>query len=163
MSKKRPDEDSAEPRGELVPATPQPGSLQERFIQQPGDYWCSFPIATIQDKAKLQKALVTQDVKIDEVAGMSWQTVDLVAQRIQLMSEEDGELKDATRLVLIDDKGKMVSTVSEGAVTSMRAIIATFGRPPWQPPLKLVFDRKKTRKGFFTYVVWVETFSGSDK
>lgn len=136
----------------IRPASP----LSSRLLDGIGNYWSSLDINSYRGKAILQKALVTQDKKIDEVDGMEWVVRDMVAQYIELADEESGELRQATRLVLISPAGHMVSTVSEGAVNSFRQIIATFGRPPWPDGLKVLFERKKTRKGYFTYVVSVD-------
>ncbi len=139
-----------------LPAVVNVGPLSERMEGGVGSYWSTLPTDTMQGKAALQRALVTQDLRIDEIDDMAVTVCHLVAQRINLVNEADGEIAEVTRLALITPESKIVSTVSEGAVNSFRQIIGTFGKPPWPKGLRVKFERKKTRKGFFTYVVSVD-------
>lgn len=157
MAKAKPPEQPPEqPSTDLVPAHLDVSPVAERLIGGVGSYWTSLDTGTMQGKAFLQRALVTQDLKVDEIDDGVITVTDLVAQRIQIVSDNDGEIADATRLVLIGKDGRTVSTVSEGAVNSLRQVISTFGKPPWKDGLRLKFERKKTRKGFWTFCVTVD-------
>lgn len=143
------------PGQELIPTATEVPSMLSKLVGESNQYYTSLPQESFNDKTIVQRAASTEDVKISDVKDGKWITRHLFASTVQLVNEESGEINLATRVAMISPDGKICSCVSEGAVNSIRQIVASFGRPPWEPPLTLVFESRKTRRGFRTYVVTV--------
>lgn len=86
----------------------------------------------------------------DVQPGEDWEgTFRLVwwyCHRIEL--EDDGELIDTVRTVLIDDQGNAIKFVSDGIRKDLFRIIAAFGLEKLDPPLPVEVKPVRTRKGF---------------
>lgn len=62
-------------------------------------------------------------------------------------ANEDGEVDEFPRTVLIDEKGKSYEAYSDGIAESVRKMIGVFGLPPWKPAQQIVFRKKRTGLG----------------
>lgn len=99
---------------------------------------------TKPDKRKLiMKALQDCDAKLTECVNMSIMAVDYFAHDVTLTNKENGELVQAIRLVVIDDKGMCYECVSQTLLRSLQTVAFVFGHPPWTTPLKLTVRSKR--------------------
>jgi hypothetical protein len=105
----------------------------------PAPFWCSWRTSTAVDKARLLKAM---HGKVDSLADILDETIEVrhvLTQRIEVVSQETGEVVPSIRIVLIGPKDELYGCVSEYAWKSLQSIGSPqlFGPPPWEPPLRL--------------------------
>lgn len=59
---------------------------------------------------------------------------------------EDGEVVEAKRVVLVDTKGDSYECVSQGVFDFLSDAVAVYGYKPWHPPLRVKVTMKQTRR-----------------
>lgn len=65
--------------------------------------------------------------------------------KIEIVREEDGEVRDCIRCVLIEPDGKAWAFVSDGIAKEIARIIDVFGAGPYNPPVKVEVKQIQTR------------------
>jgi len=113
--------------------------------------WTSLPV---DDKIAIAQAMGDADYNLRDYFkadpfAKPVKMVNALAHNVQLVND-DGELIDASRVVIIDENGKTYSTVADGARSSLGNIFAIFGLPPYNPPLSIVAKEVLTRRKFYT-------------
>lgn len=114
-------------------------------------FWTSIQPSDPKSKSLLRKCLADADATANDFFGKPFLTQHLFIHNVELADPESGEVLMVTRSVLVSPAGDTLSMCSSGAIRSLRAIIATEGPPPWNPPLPIVIRPVKTRRGFTTY------------
>ena len=85
---------------------------------------------------------------IDEYLGETINLVDYVAQIVEFVNE-DGEMQEGVRIVLIDDEGKSYAAMSDGLMKSLQTFVSVMGSPAtWPEPLPIKVVEVKSRRGF---------------
>jgi len=106
-----------------------------------------------EDKIGIARAMGDADYNLrdyfKENKGAVLYLQHYLAHKVEVVTDS-GEAVDAVRLVLIDEDGKRYSTVANGARSSFANLIAIFGMPPFNPPIKIEAREIKTRRGFYT-------------
>lgn len=93
----------------------------------------------------------------DEAIGVEIEVREWIAQPIELANEHTGEYEDRLRLVLSDGDGIQLSTCSPSAMQAWRLVVQALGNGPFNPPVKCVLRKGKSRKGLaFTTIVVLE-------
>lgn len=114
-------------------------------------FYCSIPdTGDRSSKVKIYNAINNAAHKIDDVKGQKINVVDIIAHPVSLVADETGEVMNATRIVLVDDKGVGYETVASGVMSSLEKIFGIVGMPSYDPPLGVVPREQKTRKGYKT-------------
>lgn len=103
-----------------------------------------------ESKVSIYNAINNAKNKIDDFKGQKINVVDVVAHPVKLVEDQSGELIEALRIVLIDDKGEGYETVATGVMSSLEKLFGIVGMPSYDPPLTVIPREQKTRKGFKT-------------
>jgi len=143
------------------------GSMLEEMSGAAAKFFTTLPQETPLDKAKLMNCLQAPDFKTDEIIGKTFMLKNFIAQNITMVNEETGEITDATRLVLISEKGKSVVAVSKGLFNSVKMLIQIFGLPGnggWKESIPVMLAQLTVKKGrTFNLKVVTETVEKTDK
>jgi hypothetical protein len=123
---------------------------------RPHKMWCSIRKDDVAMRAVILKASQAADEHAADLGKDAWPTAHILAHEVDCLDDATGELRTLTRLVLIRPDGKTCDMVSEGARKSMQLIIGLYGPPPWSPALMITVERKKTRRGFTTFLLSVQ-------
>lgn len=103
---------------------------------------------TMESKARIFNSINSPDKRISDCIGETISLANIVAHPIQLIDENSGELIEAMRMVLVDDKGTSYEAVSTGIVNAVARILQIFGQPGnWSEPIKVKPVQKGTRNG----------------
>lgn len=93
-----------------------------------GAGWCSLAAVDDKDKVTLFNAVTTPDKLADQI-NKQINLRHIYVEIIQVQSEQTGELVNAPRVVLIDDKGHGYQSVGTGIYNAAKRIIGIFGDP----------------------------------
>lgn len=85
---------------------------------------------------------------MDEVINVH----DLFMVPVELTDPVTGEVRDAVRVVLMCDEGNF-ATCSKGVLISVNNLVASIGKPTWEPPVALRVEKKKGTRFKFTNLV----------
>lgn len=108
---------------------------------------CSFDRTTLEGKRQAFNASQGAALSWEDALGQDFPVENILVHRTKLEQIEGGELVDFTRLVLCAPDGALLSTVSESVLQGVAKLVATFGPPPWNPPIVIVPAVEKSRKG----------------
>ncbi len=104
---------------------------------------------SIESKSKVFNAMGDTDYALGDKLNETINMVDFLVHSVTMEDDRTGELVNASRCVIIDDKGKSYGTVSTGVKSSILKIFQTFGNPnTWTNPLPIQAFEKKGRKGY---------------
>lgn len=99
-----------------------------------GAGWCSLAAVDDRDKVTLFNA-VTTPAKLSDQINKQLTIRHIYVEVIQVTSEETGEIVNAPRVVLIDDKGNGYQSVGTGIYNAAKRMIGIFGDPAdWATP-----------------------------
>lgn len=99
-----------------------------------GTGWCSLAAVDDRDKITLYNA-VTNPAKLSDQINKQLTLRHIYVEVVQVTSEESGQLVNAPRVVLIDDKGNGFQSVGTGIYNACKRIIGIFGDPAdWATP-----------------------------
>jgi len=112
------------------------------------EMFCSLPAETREEKAALFNAMSNPDYRLGDHINEIIFVKDVFAEKIQLTSEETGEIQDVPRIVLIDKDGKSYAATSTGVFSALKRIFQLFGVPTWSEPIpvKVLQVTRKERK-----------------
>lgn len=113
-----------------------------------GEFFCSIVGDDRKSKVAIYNAVNNAEDTLANHINEVITVVDVAAYPVQLVDEETGEIFTALRTVLIDDKGKAYSAVSQGILNSLQRIFAIIGMPSWKDdPIKVKVKQVQTRNG----------------
>lgn len=131
----------------------------EQFVNPDNAMYCSIVAGkTMAGKVKLFNLMSNPDQKLADHVNTVLEITDVIAQPIQLVSEETGELNDCMRIVLVDKNGVGYACVSAGVTSALTKIFTIFGKPSWvNEPLKMTPKNVKVggNKSVLTLVLTV--------
>lgn len=133
---------SREPQGLEVLQNPQANFLNTMTLEKH------------EDKVKLYNAINNTDFALADITSPI-RVTDVIAHHVTL-ENEDGEMVEVTRVVLIDKEGKSYGCVSEGVLSSLQKLFVIFGRPTWKDGLVILPKLVKTNKGYKTMTLLVQ-------
>lgn len=107
-------------------------TTEHELFGEGGKFYCSFKPDTEEQKRKLYKAMNAPDKKLSDCMGQVIKVCDVFAQKVELMDGNTGEMKEGTRVVLIDDKGISYHAVSSGVYNSLQKLMLIYGEPTWK-------------------------------
>lgn len=103
---------------------------------------------SMKSKAAIFNTVNSPDKKLSECIGDVIALRNIVAHPITLLDENTGEMIEALRVVLVDDKGFSYEAVSNGVANAVSRILQIFGQPEtWAEPVKVKAIQKQTRNG----------------
>lgn len=137
---------------DLAPVEEQPSG-----IARPAEYFCSMQPTTREEALDLAKALSNAE-SLDDHIGEVYHMENYVLQPVQLADPATGEVRNATRIVLMCEEGNF-GTASVGVETSMRNLVTAMGKfqAPWNPGIAFRAVKVQGNKGYkFTSLEWLD-------
>lgn len=109
---------------------------------------CSIQVTDRESAAKVFNAMNNPEGNLRDYINKTLSIKDVFAEVIDLEAE-NGELEQAVRVVLIDDKGKAYQAVSKGVFNALKNLMSIpyIGSPTWEPPLKLMVKQEQVARG----------------
>lgn len=143
----------AEPRQQLAEMRPLQHNTLEQVIPQGQRlaFWANWDTSDLRGKAMVTQCFGDADLPVSKVLGQTIYVTHLLVHPVQIVQPDDGEIVDATRVVLVLKDGQTVAAVSGGIVKSVQLICMLCGQGPWEDGLPLVVKQVETRSGRRTY------------
>lgn len=113
-------------------------NLQSELSEASPSTYCSVQGGDREAKKKVYNAMNNPDHRVGDFINKTINVQDVLAEEIELVNEETGELQTAIRVVLIDDKGKSYQAVSTGVYNAIKKLIAVYGAPTWDDPIPVI-------------------------
>ena len=108
----------------------------------------SFDRTTPEGKIQTYDAM-SNAVPVADHLGETINFVHFAAMVVEIADDKTGELNEAIRVILIDDKGVAYAAVSDGLLRSLQNIVSIFGDPStWDAPLPIQVVEERGRSGF---------------
>lgn len=111
--------------------------LQNELSEKSTSTFCSVQGGDRKAKALVYNAMNNPTHRIGDCINKKLKIKDVLAELIELESEETGEMQVVPRVVLIDEKGESYQAVSTGIFNAVKKAIAVFGAPTWDEPLEI--------------------------
>ena len=128
-----------------------PGTIS--LLKQQTQFFCTMPDSgSRKDKIKIYNSINSSANKLDDNMNKELDIVDVAAHTVMLKDDE-GELSECLRVILIDKDGVGYDCVAMGVVSSLQKIFAIVGMPHWDEPVRMKCIEQKTRQGFKTKVL----------
>lgn len=125
-----------------------PRTYDIKELSQPeSNAFCSIKEDSLEAKKLVYNASNNPTHKIDDYINKEIALKDVFVEIIELANENTGELEQAPRIVLIDDKGESYQCVSNGIFGSLKKLMAIFGEPTWEEPIHVVVKQVKVKRG----------------
>lgn len=106
-----------------------------------------FDTTTMDGKMALYNAMQTDD-KVDEHLNEPLHVTNVLAQSIEVVKQETGEIDSSTRVVIHAEEGDFAAA-SPTLAHAFGNLFAIFGTPnTWSAPLALKVVEKKSRRGY---------------
>lgn len=116
-------------------------------------FYCSIKDdGTRESKVAIYNAINNVEKSLDECKGEVINVVNVVAHP-QTITNNDGEIIECLRIVLIDENGVGYHTVASGVMNSLEKIFNIVGMPTYNPPLAMIPREQKTRNGYKTLLI----------
>lgn len=131
---------------DIQPA-PQRGRLIARTDAAPGDCPTNLDLGTEEGKASFLNALCSPDVVLDKDGRAYLSVVHYVAHPAEHVDADSGELRQYSRLVLIQEDGTTFATTSAVVAHRLAQALALYGPGPISPPLNVVVMECRSKAG----------------
>lgn len=106
-----------------------------------------FDTSSMDGKMALYNAMQTSD-KVDDHLNEPLHVTNVLAQAIEVASQETGEINTSTRVVVHAEEGDFAAA-SPALAHAFGNLFAIFGTPDtWSSPLALKVVEKKSRRGY---------------
>lgn len=122
-------------------------NLSRELSENASTVFCSVQGGDRATKAKVYNAMNNPEHKVGDMINKTINVKDVLVEIIELANEETGELEEAPRVVLIDDKGKAYQAVSAGIFNAVKNAIQVFGAPTWDEPLPCLIKQVPVKNG----------------
>ena len=134
---------------ETAIATVQPENIGALQAQGVGASYCSIKADPADRDAagRVFNALNNPEHRVADFINKKISVKDVLVEIAEVVNEDTGEVEQAPRVVLIDEKGEAYQSVSVGMFTAVKNAIKVFGAPTWEPPLGIVIKQKAVGKG----------------
>lgn len=119
----------------------------KELSQPESNAFCSIKEDSLEAKKLVYNASNNPTHKIDDYINKEIALKDVFVEIIELANENTGDLEQAPRIVLIDDKGESYQCVSTGIFGSLKKLMAIFGEPTWEEPIHVVVKQVKVKRG----------------
>lgn len=115
---------------------PEPTAL-ETDMTRPTKSFCSFKPEDNAARAMLYNGMNNPDHRIADEIGAIILARDVYAEKVNVVKPETGEIEEATRVVIFDEKNESHVAVSIGIYNALAKLFLVFGRPTWTEPVPL--------------------------
>ena len=122
-------------------------NLNTELSENATSVYCSVQGGDRKTKALVYNASNNPEHKVADFINKTINVKDVLVEIIQVENEETGELEEAPRVVLIDDKGAAYQAVSAGMFSAIKKAIQIFGQPTWDEPLPMLIKQVSVKRG----------------
>lgn len=122
-------------------------NLSQELSENASTVFCSVKGGDRATKAKVYNAMNNPEHKVGDMINKVINVKDVLVEIIELENEETGEVEEAPRVVLIDDKGEAYQAVSQGIFNAVKNAIQVFGAPSWDEPLPCLIKQVGVKNG----------------
>lgn len=106
-----------------------------------------FDTTSLDGKMAMYNAMQTSD-KVDDHLNEPLHVTNVLAQAIEVVNQENGELNRSTRVVIHSEEGDFAAA-SPTLAHAFGNLFAIFGTPnKWDKPIALKVVEKKSRRGY---------------
>lgn len=99
----------------------------------------------VESKKRIFMA-VTNALSLSDNLGLEIPVVDVITQPVESLNDQ-GEIDEYTRTVLISEDGTAFAAGSDGILTALHTLLAVFGTPDtWAEPVVVKAVEKKGKK-----------------
>jgi hypothetical protein len=145
-----PDDQGDVSHGDIIPAP----MAQGRWIVPygtPADQWpTTLPVGVARAVAMLN-ALNTPDLELPDDGCLSLSVMHLIAHPVERLDEESGELRQYSRLVIIDPEGRTFATTSVVVAHRVAALVDLVRAGMLKLPVRAEIRARKNRARTRTY------------
>lgn len=99
--------------------------------------YCSMKVESKEDKMRLFNAMTNPDHRLGDCINDVIAVKDIYAETVYMKNEDTGIESPTPRVILIADNGESYACVSVGVFSSIKKMIAVFGAPTWEEPIKV--------------------------
>lgn len=115
--------------------------LQNELSDKSASTYCSVQGGDRKAKAMVYNAMNNPEHRIGDCINKKIKVKDVLCEIIDMTDENTGEVIQAPRVVLIDEKGESYQAVSNGIFNAVKKAIAVFGAPTWDEPLEILIKQ----------------------
>lgn len=122
-------------------------------INQENPVYCSLVAETKEEKKALYNAINNVEDKVSNYINKKIKIANVHMESVQTEVKDDegnftGELRDATRIILITPENKGIICTSNGIARSLYGLFQIFGTPDeWEEPIECLVKQIETPKG----------------
>lgn len=99
-----------------------------------------------KDKKNLFNALESCDLLLNDCVDTEIELKDIYVEAREV-KDENGNFKTKYRTILFDSKGQTYATGSYGIFNILKKIIAIYGKPTWNPAIKVKVAKRPIGNG----------------
>lgn len=121
-------------------------TLVNNEIENSGIYF-SLNAEDEESKKILFRAMQAADKAVGDCINNTINLKDVYISKTDIVDKETGEVSQAHYIVLIDADGTSYGCVSKGIFNSLRHLMAVYGAPTWNEPLKVVIKQRTINDG----------------
>lgn len=104
---------------------------------QLGGLYCSLPSETKEDKTLIYNASNNPNHRIAEFVNKTIKVVGFILEKVEMTSQETGDIRITPRTILIDTDGQTYVAVSIGVANALAKVCNLFGMPnEWDEPIE---------------------------
>jgi hypothetical protein len=123
-------------------------TVKAELSAEGGNFYTSLKGETREDKKRLFNAMNSPDANVSDYINKSINLKDVYVEMVEMPDEKTGEIVNAPRIVLFDDKGKSYQAISKGMMMALKAAFIVYGEPhTWSEPLPITIKQVSVKNG----------------
>lgn len=109
--------------------------------------YCSMSAETVEEKKALYNIVQNTTTRLFDMMNQTINMKHVYCKGVENTSD-NGEVKNAVRVIIIDDKGNSYHATSSGVTSSLVEIFSIFGTPDtWDAPMPVRVKSRTCAKG----------------
>ena len=100
-----------------------------------------------ESKKVLYRAMQAADKQVGDCINETIELKDVYIAKTDIVDKETGEVGRVHYVVLISADGTSYGCVSKGIYNSLQHLMAVFGEPTWEEPLKVTIKQRTINNG----------------
>lgn len=121
-------------------------TLVNNEIENSGIYF-SLNAEDEESKKILFRAMQAADKAVGDCINQTIDLKDVYISKTDIVDKETGEVGQGYYIVLISADGTSYGCVSKGIYNSLKHLMAVYGAPTWNVPLKVVIKQRTIKDG----------------
>lgn len=122
-------------------------SISQELSTDARTTYCSITGGTQKDRAAVFNAANNPDHKLADYINKTIVVRDVLAEQVELVDDETGEVAESVRVVFVDMDGESYQTISTGVYSALKRAIQVFGAPTWDEGLPITVKQVQVARG----------------